>query len=94
MGNSYKSATGVWEVDETGSLSNFSRVCIRKIVYVPNAAGDDLVFQDSNSNNAIVLKAGASDASPVHISYEPRGLWLNGIQCSTIDGGKAYVYIY
>jgi len=94
MANSYKSATGVWEVDSTSSLSNFKRVCIRKIVYVPNQAGDNLVFQDSAGNNAITLPAGASDASPVHISYEPRGLWLNGIQCTTIDGGKAYVYIY
>lgn len=99
MANTFNDETLTWEVTETGTLvsitaaSQFKRPTIRKIIYVPTTKGHDLVFQDSNSVNAIVLKAGATDASPIHVDFGERGKRVTGIQCTTIDSGTAYVYL-
>ena len=97
MANTFNGDTLTWEVTETASLTTeaaqFKNPKIRKIVYIPSAADDDLVFQTGGSVNAIVLKAGASDASPIHVDFGEKGKRVAGIKCSTIDGGTAYVYL-
>ena len=40
---------------------------------------------------AIVMKAGASDASPVHLDFTPP-LRIENISLETLDGGTVYVY--
>lgn len=99
MANTFNGATLTWEVTETGALtaitaaSQFKNPKIRKIVYIPDNSDDDLVFQTGGSVNAIVLKAGATDESPIHIDFGEKGKRVAGIKCSTIDGGTAYVYL-
>jgi len=97
MANTFNENTMVWTVTETATLiteaPNLNVAWVKKIVYIPSAADDDLVFQDTNSEDAIVLKAGASDASPIHINFDGRGRRVYGLTCSTYDGGTAYVYL-
>ena len=93
--STYNTSTNMWEVDGTDTFEGFARtVIINRIIYIPSAAGDELVFQDTaDSQNAIVLKAGASDASPIHLDLSTEGgRRVNGLKCTTIDGGTAYVY--
>jgi len=96
MANSFKSATNVWVVTDTAGFSvdsTMNPVVVAEVIYVPSAVADDLVFQDGDaSEDAIVLKAGTSDASPIHKSFRPQGKRINNLTCTTIDGGTAYVY--
>jgi len=91
MSNTYKSTTKLWVVDETGTL-NAGGVTIVKIIYIPSVAADDLVLDDDADNTAIVLKAGASDASPIHVDFGEKGRKLPSLKVKTIDGGTAYIY--
>ena len=90
MANAFKAMTQVWVVTSTGTLDTTPKV-IDEVVYVPSAANDDLSITDTSDNAAIVLKAGAADASPVHISF-PNGRRLPSVKVGTIDGGTAYIY--
>ena len=87
----------VWEVTDATALTavaaTFDNPTVRKIVYVPSAASDDLVFQNGSSENVIVLKAGAADVSPIEVDFGEKGKRIPGLTCSTIDGGTAYVYL-
>jgi len=97
MANDFLESTNVWVVDSAAALitdaPHFTKACVDRVVFVPSAADDDLVLQDAASASAIVLKAGATDASPVTITFPNGGKWINGLKCSTIDGGTAYVYL-
>ena len=92
MSNSYKDTTGLWVVDTTGNLDT-DPVNIIEVVYIPSAANDDLILSDTSDNPAIVLKAGATDASPVHMSFHHPGRRLPNLKVNTIDGGTAYIYM-
>lgn len=91
MGNSFKSTTKLWVIDSTGTLNAYG-VTITEVVYVPGAVNHDLVLTDNADNEAIVLKAGPSDVSPVHISFGEKGRKLPSLKVGTIDGGTAYIY--
>jgi hypothetical protein len=45
------------------------------------------------SRTALVLKAGASDASPVHVDFGPHGKAFENFILETIDGGTLYVHL-
>ena len=45
------------------------------------------------STTAYILKAGASDASPIHKDFGERGRWFPNLACHVIDGGQLYIYI-
>jgi len=92
MANTYIGATKLWSIDTTGNIST-SGIWIRKIVYLPAAANNDLIFTDTSDNNAIVLRAGASDATPIQLDFGDKGWRLDSLKCGTIDGGTAYVYV-
>jgi len=93
MAITFNSATNMYKCDTAaGSLFTTPKV-LERIIYVPNAASDDLVFKDkSGGTDMIVLKAGASDASPININWV-NGKHVPGMYMSTIDGGTAYVYL-
>ena len=42
---------------------------------------------------AFLLKAGASDASPIHLDYGPDGRRFQNLICQVIDGGTVYLHI-
>lgn len=99
MANVWNKNTGLWKVDTAETFldkSGFANAVVGYITYVPSAANDDLVFQDSSTGidqDAIVMKARASDVNPVSISFLPHGRRVDNLKCTTIDGGTAYVYI-
>ena len=97
MANQFRKQSLIWEITATGTIETqapgFNQVNIRKVVYVPSAAADDLVLQDKDSTNTVVLKAGAADASPIHVDFGEKGKWVTGLKCSTIDGGTGYIYL-
>jgi len=98
MAHTFNENTMLWTITETGALTtdsaNSDPAIVSEIIYIPSAAGDDVVLQDGDaSEDAVVLKAGASDASPVHKSFRPQGRRINNLTCSTIDGGTLYVYL-
>lgn len=91
--NTYLSATKLWICDSTGSLTT-DTVYVTHVVYFPAAVDNDLIITDGSDNNLIVLKAGASDTSPVHISFAAEdGRKAVGLKIGTIDGGTAYIYL-
>ena len=98
MANAFRKSTLIWEVDTVAALTTvapgFNNPTIREIVFIPNAASDSITFQSGSNENAIVLKAGASDASPVHLTF-PEGKRVPGLHCSarTSASDKAYVYL-
>lgn len=97
MANTFNTKTMVWTVTETASLTteapNLNVVWVKKVIYMPSAVDDVLALQDTNSEIVVPLKAGASDASPVHVNFDGQGIRAYGLKCSTIDGGTAYVYL-
>lgn len=99
MSNAFRKSTMVWEVDTVATLvavaPGLNSVWIKRIVYVPNTAGNSITFQSGSDENAIVLKAGATDTSPVTIDFDGLGRHINGLHCSARSEAtdKAYVYL-
>ena len=94
MGNAYNATTKMWTVTDTGDLQTSETTAIVvQVVYVGNTVSDDLVIQDGRGNTAIVLKLGASDASPVRLPMEEGGRKFDGLKIQTIDSGTAYIYL-
>ena len=92
MANTFVSNTNLYVLDTAEAVTTRT-LKIDRVVYFPAAADNDLVIQDTATNNAIVLKAGNSDASPVQLNFSPRGRRIFGMTVGTIDGGTAYVYL-
>ena len=100
MANVFNQNTNLWKVDTASKTladkAPFSDAVVGLVYFVPNASGDDLVFQDSSSGvdqDAIVMKANSGDTNPVQVSFLPGGLRVKNLKCTTIDGGTAYVYL-
>ena len=94
MSNTYNATTKLWTVTDTGDLqTSETTAVVVQVVYVGNTASDDLVIRDGKGNTAIVLKLGASDASPVRLPMEEGGRRFEGLKIQTIDSGTAYIYL-
>ena len=92
----YNTRTNLWTMvaaDQGITLS--ARACtVMRIVFFPGAANQEFVLADKYGGKAIGLKAGASDASPVHLSFaDEGGRKLPNLVLSQIDGGSADVYL-
>ena len=110
MSNTYNKQTRMWEIEGTGTLwtntlggvpsNTIGPKYITRVVFVPSSASDDMVIQEtSSSEDAIKLKAGASDASPVTIDFSAenngKGRRLVGAKVTTFDGtGTSTAEIY
>lgn len=96
MGIVLQTATNMYICDSntTGSLFTTPQV-LERIIYMPNTAGDNLVFKDKeNGTDMIILKAGASDASPIHLPFGDSGKHVPGMWLQSItSGGTVYVYL-
>ena len=102
MANAFNKTTMLWEVDTAETLvtqaPGMNTAWVTKVVLIPNSADDAITFQDSASADAIYLKAGATDESPVAIDFSSenngRGRRIYGLKCSAIStSAKAYVYL-
>jgi len=56
-------------------------------------SGKTYSWQTFATVNSIVLKAGASDASPIHVDFGVKGRRFPNLTLETIDHGYAYVYL-
>jgi len=99
MGNTFNVSSMLWEVSEIGTLvvvttaTGLTSPVVAEVVLIPNAASDAITFQSGSSETALYLKAGASDTSPVHLTF-PEGRCIPGLKCSAIStSAKAYVYL-
>ena len=102
MANVWNKTTMLWKVDTAETLvakaPGMNTVWVAKVVMIPNAANDAITFQDSAGGDAIYLKAGASDTSPVEIDFSAenggRGRRVYGLTCSALSTSVvAYVYL-
>lgn len=108
MANTYRKANRCWDCTTTGTLwtntlggvpsNTIGPKYVTRVVYIPDTAGDDLVFQDVvSSEQAITLKAGAADVSPITVDFSAenggKGRRFHSLKISTHDGGTAYIYI-
>jgi hypothetical protein len=92
MANIYHSDTQLWVCDEVGLLvATGIQVVIIEIIYFPSAINDDLIIQNGAGVDAVILKAGASDTSPIRWSGPMK---INGLKIGTIDGGKVTIRYY
>jgi hypothetical protein len=99
MTTAFKKSTMVWEVDTVAALTTtapgLNSVWIKRIVFVPNTAGNSITFQSGSDENAIVLPSGASDTSPVTITFDGLGRHVHGLHCSAIsETGSDIAYVY
>ena len=99
MANVFNKSSLLWKVDSkdtnpalTDLAPGIINPTVYDVVYVPSAADDAITFQTGSSEDAIYLKAGASDASPVHLPFVG-GRRVLGLKCTAISGGTAYVYL-
>ena len=99
MSNAYHKTTRLWYVDTASEplatkAPGQTTAWVRKIVMIPNAADDTIVFHDSAAANAIPMQAGASDASPVQIDFGDKGKRVQGLTCYSLSTSVvAYVYL-
>jgi len=84
----------IWKIVETGTpVAAGKKVCIKKILFLPGAADNVLTIQHADGTEAIPLKAGATDASPVHLPFDGDGLVLDGLKIAAITAGVGYIYL-
>jgi len=94
MSNTYNSRTNIWTVDTAGQILNIRPVAVEKVIYFPTAVDQVLILTDKYNGRAIKLKAGALDASPVHLSFaSTSGRKLPNLKVGQIDGGEADIYL-
>jgi len=98
MANAWNKTTSLWKVDTAETLvtkaPGLTTAWVLKVVMIPNAANDAITFQDSAAADAIYLKAGATDTSPVQIDFGEKGRRIQGLTCSALSTSVvAYVYL-
>lgn len=95
MTNTYKPTTKLWIVEDTGDLEG-GGCTVTRIIFIPVAADNVFQLTDTDDNLAIPMKAGAGDASPVHLDLTREfggGRRLPSLKCGTITAGTAYVML-
>jgi hypothetical protein len=74
-----------------------TKVCVRKIVYVPAVAGNIAVIQEYSpggvARTGMYIKANAADINLVTLDWGSDGRELNGFVLQSIAGGTLYAYL-
>ena len=84
-------------VDATGTLHT-GWITIKKILWVNDeTAGDDIAAADffeltDTAGNILVSKCAVVAGDDLHIDFGDDGLPANGLACTSIDGGIAFIY--
>lgn len=81
-----------WALDTAGAIRT-TPVKVRKMIYKPAAAANDLTVIDNSSVTKWDVDAlAAAPAGQESIDYGD-GEWFDGFNLSVIDGGTLYVHI-
>jgi hypothetical protein len=92
MGNIYGHVQ--WILDTIGVITT-DKVRVRKMEWIPNAAGDDLVINDNNGESmwtvTDALAGGLAGAE--RIDFGDRGIDFLGFNLATLGGGTLYVWL-
>jgi hypothetical protein len=79
-----------WKCD-TAELVTANPVYVRRIKWLPNAEGDDILIEDNAGHDIWSLKAIAVGSDiPYWIEIEGS---CNGITITTLDGGTVWIYV-
>ena len=87
-----------WKLDTAGViLALGNKIKIQKIVYIPNAADNDLILEDGNGEEiwrirAIAAGANFESVAQEELDFGPVGKWFDGFEVAVIDGGYVQVY--
>ena len=90
-------------ISSTGTSDNYGK----KLVETAGDNNDVVIWEDDWTTegpfvyswrtfatvSSIVLKAGASDASPIHFPFGDKGRWFPNLVLETISAGTVYVYL-
>lgn len=83
-----------WILDTAGVLSK-NNVWLEKMVYVPNAADNDLIVKDNAGLVVWQVRAiaGSSNNESVGMETFDGPMLMNGFNLDTIDAGSLRVYL-
>jgi outer membrane protein assembly factor BamB len=83
-----------WILDTAAVLST-NLVYVDKMVYIPNAADNDLIVEDNAGKVIWQVRAIAASANYESVGMETFDgpILCNGFEVATIDGGSLKVYL-
>ena len=87
-----------WKLDTAGVIYALgNKIKVQKIVWIPNAADNDLHLEDGNGEEiwrVRAIAAGAAYESVAHetLDFGDKGKWFDGFEVAVIDGGFVQVY--
>jgi len=94
MSNIYIARSRKYVVDLAETIvSGGNWLFIRHIIFFPTDVNQMLVIQHADGTEAIKLRSGASDNSPIHIWFDFDGFKIDGLKIAQIDGGNADIYL-
>jgi hypothetical protein len=85
-------------VDTAAAVTTKPDVKIQAILWVDNDTADDDIAEDDDfeltdtNGNILISKRASFAGDDLFVSF-PFGLKANGITCSAIDGGVAFIYV-
>lgn len=85
-----------WILDTAATITtNLVRLDEQGMVYVPNAADNDLIVKDNSGKVVWQIRAIAGSPNNESVGMEtfPGPKLLNGFKLDTIDGGSLRVYL-
>lgn len=83
-----------WILDTAGVITK-NNVWLEKMVYVPNAADNDLIVEDNAGLVVWQVRAIAASANNESVGMETfeGPMLMNGFELATIDAGSLRVYL-
>lgn len=95
MSNSYGGKS--WVLDTAGEvLATGNKIKIRKLVYWPNAADNDVLVQDAVGGRIwkarAKVPAGSTNDAIAELTKDFGGAWFDGFDLETIDAGTLVVF--
>ena len=94
MANNYIGRSKKYVIDETGIvMPSGNWLFIKHVLFFPSAVNQMFIIQHGDGKEAIKLRSGASDNSPIHIWFDFEGFKIDGLKIAQIDGGNADIYM-
>jgi len=94
MANNYIGRSRKYVIDEAGTLVSSGKwLFIKHVIFFPSDVNQMFIIQHAAGEEAIKLRSGASDNSPIHIGFDFAGFKIDGLKIAQIDGGNADIYL-
>lgn len=94
MANNWIGRSRKYVIDEIGIVTPSGNwLFIKHVIFFPSDVNQMFIIQHAAGEEAIKLRSGASDNSPIHIWFDFAGFKIDGLKISQIDGGNADIYL-